>query len=156
MNELLGAKQRIDRLLRQAETLLRRPPNQERQARKGALDDLKELMAATKDLRTARGNLSADRVAKLYGISVSQLSSWLGRSRQALDKTPDADSLQRLLSYFEQVARLKAVVSEGEFRKWLRMPNPSLGGSRPLKLMATSERQLVADLVEDMLTGNPA
>jgi len=35
------------------------------------------------------------------------------------------------------------------------MPNEQLDGARPLDLMAGAERQVVADLVDDMLTGNP-
>jgi transposase len=44
-------------------------------------------------------------VAKLFGVSLSQLARWVGRTRQALTKTPDAASLQPALGYFERVAR---------------------------------------------------
>ena len=124
--------------------------------RSGPLDQMKEVVAATEDLRVANGNLSADLVAKLYGISSSRLAGWLGRTRQAVAKTPDADSLQPSLMFFEHVARLRLVTENEEgFRKWLRMPNSSLGGKPPLDFMASGECQAIADLVDDILTGAP-
>jgi len=66
-----------------------------------------------------------------------------------------ADSLQDALGFFERVARLRAVVPRDRFLKWLRMPNAQLDGKSPLDLMANDERQVVVDLVEDMLTGHP-
>ena len=60
-------------------------------------------------------------MAKLYGVSLSQLAKWLGRSRQTLTKTPHADSLQGDLSYFERIARLHLVLGNSNFRKWLRL-----------------------------------
>jgi hypothetical protein len=113
-------------------------------------------MKATEDLRVANGNLSAAAVATAFGVSLNQLAGWLGRTRQSLSKTPDADSLQDELAFFERVARLRAVVGGDGFLKWLRMPNAELGDAKPLDLLAGGERQVVADLVDDMLTGAPA
>ncbi len=113
------------------------------------------MRAGTEGLRVANGNLSAERIAKLYGISQSQLADWLGRTRQAVAKTPDADSLQEALGYFERVARLTAVMSADGFRKWLRMPHPEVAAKNPLELMAKGEWQAVADFVDDILTGTP-
>ncbi len=124
--------------------------------RPSPLDRVKEVLRATEDLRVSNGNLSAAAVATAFGVSVNQLAAWLGRSRQALSKTPDADTLQDPLSFFERVARLRAVLAKGQFLKWLRMPNPELDGQTPLALLASGERQVVADLVDDMLTGAPA
>src|ERR1700761_9385797 len=73
--------------------------------RPGPLDEIKQVVDATNDLRLPNGNLSATAVATAFGISPSQLAGWLGRSRQALNKTPDADSLQDELAFFERVAR---------------------------------------------------
>jgi len=119
------------------------------------LDQVKEVLAATQDLRATNGNLSAAAIASTFGVSLNQLAGWLGRSRQALNKTPDADSLQDELAFFERVARLRAVVSKEGFLKWLRMPNSELDKKKPLELLATGERQTLADLVDDMLTGAP-
>ncbi len=125
--------------------------------RPSPLDVVEEVIEATEDLRTGdKGNLSADSVAKAFGVSMNQLAGWLKRSRQAVSKTPDADSLQNKLSFFERVARLRAVVNREGFLKWLRMPNRELDEKQPLELLAGGEGQVVADLVDDMLTGAPA
>ena len=104
----------------------------------------------------ANGNLSAVLVAEAFGLSINELAGSLGRSRQALGKTPAADSIQNQLAFFERVARLRALVPAPDFQKWLRIPNPDLDGKSPLDLLADKEGQVAADLVDDMLTGAPA
>jgi uncharacterized protein (DUF2384 family) len=42
-----------------------------------------------------------------------------------------------------------------DFRKWLRMPNSQLDGKTPLEVLEEGRWQVVADLVDDMLTGSP-
>jgi hypothetical protein len=125
------------------------------QPQSSRLDDVRELLKATENLRLANGKLSATAVAKAFGVSVNELAGWLKRSRQSVTKTPDADSLQNDLAFFERVARLRAVVPQQRFLKWLRMPHDLLDGKTPLELMAEGERQVVVDFVEDMLTGAP-
>ena len=91
--------------------------------RHSPLDEVKEVIESTQDLRVANGNISAERLAKLYGVSLSELAGWLSRSRQAVTKTPDADSLQPALRFFERVARLRlGIKGDSAFRKWLRTP----------------------------------
>lgn len=124
--------------------------------RPSPLDDIKEVIKATEDLRVESGKLSAEAVAKAFGVSTSTLANWFGRSRQTVSKTPDADSLQNGLGFFERVARLRTVISKDGFIKWLRMRNQELDGKQPLELLARGEGQVVADLVDDMLTGAPA
>ncbi len=125
-------------------------------ARTSPLDQVQGVLAATADLRLANGNLSADRVAKLFGVPLSQLAGWLGRSKQAVSKTPDADSLQDALGYFERVARLRMITKgDAEFRKWLRTPHPDVVGKNPLELLARNEGQALADFVDDILSGTP-
>ena len=122
--------------------------------RPSPLDRIAEVVKATQDLRTSGGNISAEHVANLYGVSVNQLANWLGRSRQAISKTPDADSLQPALSFFERVARLRLVLkSDAHFRKWLRTSQDLLDKASPLQLMAKGEWQAMADFVDDALTG---
>lgn len=165
-NDLVQEKRRLERLLARVDDFLRQKEeamegfadgrNKVAAPRPSPLDQWKNVVDATKDLRVANGNLSAERVAKLFGISLSQLAGWLGRSKQAVNKTPDADSLQDALGYFERVARLRlAVENDAEFRKWLRMPHELLDNAPPLELMAKGEWQALADYVEDILTGTP-
>jgi hypothetical protein len=163
-DRLLKESSRLEHLLEEVEQALSRVPAA--QAPKAAgkkaappaatpLDEVHELLEATADLRVANGNLSATAIASAFGVSVNQLAGWLGRSRQALAKTPDADSLQDELAFFERVARLRSVVPPDQFLMWLRMPHDLLDGKAPLDLMTGGERQVVVDFVEDMLTGSP-
>ena len=119
------------------------------------LDKMQKVLAATKDLRTQRGRLSAKLIADLYDLNQAELARWLGKQKQAVFKTPDAESLQNSLEYFERIARLRTELTDDDFRKWLRMPNEILDDRRPLELIAEGKWQLVADLVADMITGSP-
>ncbi len=161
-------KQQVERLLARVERILRgagtnhHPPREGKAAPQGVSprfspsDKVKSVLAATADLRLPNGNLSAERIAKLYGVSLSRLAAWLGRTKQAVSKTPDADSLQSALSYFERVARLRLVVKDdAEFRKWLRTPHPDVAGENPMELLAVGQWQALADLVDAILTGAP-
>src|SRR5260221_11287329 len=65
------------------------------------LDQVHELLKATEDLRVANGKLSATAIARAFGVPVNELAGWLGRSRQSLAKTPDADSLQKHVAFFK-------------------------------------------------------
>ena len=169
LTQLNEKKGQVERLLDRVEVVLRGAPASEKriraaesaamgaaQARKSPLDKVKAVLASTTDLRETNGNLSAVRVAKVFGVSLSQLAGWLGRTKQAVSKTPDADSLQETLGYFERVARLRLLTkSDAEFRKWLRMPHPEVDGKNPLELMAKGKWQAMADFADDILTGTP-
>jgi hypothetical protein len=119
------------------------------------LDKMTKVFEATKDVRTSRGKLSAELLAALYGVTLAELARWLGRTKQSISKTPDADSLQNDLEYFERIARLRVGWADEDFRKWLRMPNELLDGESPIGLIAKGKWQPVADFVADMVTGNP-
>jgi hypothetical protein len=123
--------------------------------RPSPLDDIQAILATSRELRSESGRLSAQEIARVYDLPVSRLAGWLGRNRQTVIKTPDAVSLQPALEYFERVARLRVRFDTGDFRKWLRVPNALLDGKQPLELLAQGEWQVVADFVDDMLTGNP-
>jgi len=165
-DDLVQEKRRLERLLARVDDVLRQTKEAKADladagkkvsaARTSPLDQWKSVVDATKDLRLANGKLSAERIAKLFGVSLSQLAGWLGRSKQAVSKTPDADSLQEALGCFERVARLRMITKgDAEFRKWLRTPHELLDNAPPLELMARGELQAMADYVEDILTGTP-
>jgi hypothetical protein len=120
------------------------------------LGKLKRIIEATEDLRLDSGKLAASHVASVFGLSVAELAALFGRTRQALSKTPDADSLQPLLLPFERVARLRAVLGKEDFRRWLHQANDELEERTPLALIRQGKVAVVADLVEDMLTGSPS
>jgi len=120
------------------------------------LGGLRRVMAATKDLRATSGKLSAAKVATAFGLSVAEIASLLGRSRQAVSKTPAADALQEELRSFERIARLRALLEPAEFRQWLHSESIDLEGRTPLEQIRKGHVDAVADLVEDLLTGSPA
>src|SRR5437764_2391311 len=78
---LIAEKQRLERLLQRVEEVLSRRQRTREAAEPGAhlpgpprsspLDTVENLIAATCDLRVPGGNLSALRIAKLYGISLN-------------------------------------------------------------------------------------
>ncbi len=117
------------------------------------LSHVRRVIESTGDLRVASGRLSAERVAGAFGISVAALADIVHERRQTVSKSPDAESRQAALVAFERIARLRAVLSEEEFRKWLRIPNDDLGGAAPLGWLREGKAAEVADLADDMLTG---
>src|SRR5437660_2327243 len=99
MKQMERKKKEISALLERLEGASDEPS-----PRPSPLDKVQELLKVTEDLRAPNGNLSAMAVANAFGVSVNELAGWLGRSRQSLAKTPDADSLQNDLAFFERVA----------------------------------------------------
>jgi hypothetical protein len=112
------------------------------------------VLAATRDLRAPSGRLSARRVAAAFGLPVAELARLLGRSRQAVAKTDDAESMQAALATWARIARLRAVLAAADFRAWLSTPNELLAGGSPLDVVRAGEVAAVADLAEDMLSGS--
>jgi hypothetical protein len=127
----------------------------EQQPQPSMLDKMQKVLDVTKDLRSDSGKLSAKLIADLYKVPQTDLANWLGKKKQGISKTPDADSLQKSLEYFERIARLRIALSDEDFRKWLRMRNELLDGATPLEIIAQGKLQLVADFVADMVTGSP-
>lgn len=136
--------------------LLRERNSPPSRARTSPLDQVGAILKATEDLRTDSGRLSAKAIAPVFGLKDSELARFLGKSRQSLFKTPDAEGLQDALGYFERVARLRTVMKDDvNFRKWLRTSNPALEERRPLDLLKGGSWQILADFADDILTGNP-
>ena len=120
------------------------------------LGKLARVISATSDLRAGSGRLSAKRIAAAFGLSVAELAKQLGRSRQAVSKTDDAESIQEGLAPFARVARLRAVLAGEDFRAWLHLPNEQLDGRSPSAVIREGGVEAVAELAEDMLSGSPA
>ena len=109
------------------------------------------------DLRGSHGRLAADRIARLFGLSVSALAEALGESRQRLSQNPDGEALQEALGSLERIARLRAVLpDDAGFRRWLRTPVKMLQSQAPLHWVQQGRSLEVAEYVEDLLSGNPS
>jgi uncharacterized protein (DUF2384 family) len=50
---------------------------------------------------------------------------------------------------------VRAALSDEDFRNWLHLPSKELGDRTPLDLIRAGRVSVIADLVEDMLTGSP-
>lgn len=119
------------------------------------LAEAQEVMALTESLLSDRGRLDAKAVAKALDIPWTRLAVLLGSNKQAVHKTPDAPSLQAALRPYERIARLRAVLPEKRFLAWLQQPNIHLDDHTPLQIIESERPEVVADLVEAMLTGTP-
>jgi uncharacterized protein (DUF2384 family) len=138
-----------------AKLLVSQRQNSRREPSADPLGELSAIVAATADLRAPSGRLSAKRIAGRFGMSVAELARALGKSRQTVTKTDDAEAIQEGLAPFARIARLRAVLSEEDFRAWLNLPHEALEGRRPLTLIRERRADVVADLATDMLSGSP-
>jgi hypothetical protein len=139
----------------------RRPPAARVVRRRSArsprdpIGEVAEVIAATRDLRAPSGRLSAKAVADAFGLPAAEVARILGRSRQAVGKTDDAESLQEGLAPWARIVRLRAVLSGDDFRAWLRTDSELLDDRPPLAWVREGRAGVVADLVDDMLSGSP-
>lgn len=120
------------------------------------LSEAREVIAATRPLLSESGRLSVKAIASVFGIPWTRLAQRIGRSKQAVAKTPDSSSLQPVLRPYERVARLRAVLKAADFKAWLNRPNGHLDNRIPLELIESGHVEIVADLVEHMLLGSPS
>lgn len=109
------------------------------------------------DLRSPSGRLDAKRVAALFGLRLTEVARILGRPLSPVHKTPDAPALQPRLALFERIAAaLRPLAGSDEgMRMWLNAPNPDLEGHLPLELLQRGQGEIVAELLEDGLVGQP-
>lgn len=119
------------------------------------LAEAREVQSLTDSLLSDKGRLDAKAVATALGIPWTRLAVLLGSNKQAVHKTPDAPSLQAALRPYERIARLRAVLPEKRFLAWLQQPNLHLDDHTPLEIIESERPEVVADLVESMLTGTP-
>jgi hypothetical protein len=97
-------------------------------------------------------------VADYFGWTLTKLSRALGRSVQAVHKTPDAVALQQHLEKLERAVLLgRRLVSADRpgFRKWLNTPSPDLDGEKPAELLL-KQPDVVVQWLEDAALGHPA
>src|SRR5689334_11418172 len=109
-------------------------------------------------LHARNGRLDARAASALFGVSLASLARALGRSEQAVHKTPTAPSLQEGLRLFERIGAvlLRLAGSEVGLRTWMHAPHPELEEEAPIELLLSGEGEVVEDLLEAVLTGEPA
>ena len=94
----------------------------------------------------------------MFGLSVSEIARVLKRKVSTVHKTPDAVGLQQELAVFERIAAALwhlAGSTEGA-RIWLNAPNPELEDETPANLIRAGEADVIAELLEDVLMGQPS
>lgn len=123
--------------------------------RPSPLQGLTSVIEATAPLRSGSGRLSAERIAEAFMLPLAGVAAAIGKRRQGVAKTPDASSIQESLRQFERIYQLRGQLSEEGFLAFLNMPNDELDGQPPIDLVRKGRVAVVADLVEDMLTGTP-
>jgi DNA-binding response OmpR family regulator len=104
------------------------------------------------------GRLDASLVADYFGWTLTTLGRALGRSVQAVHKTPDAVAIQPYLEKLERTVLLgRRLVSADRpgFRKWLNTPSPDLDGEKPAELLL-KQPNVVVQWLEDAALGHPA
>lgn len=104
------------------------------------------------------GRLHAGMVADFFCVPLASVARALGKSLSPVHKTPDAPSLQNGLASFERVAAslLALTGSADTARVWVNAPNPELAGATPLSVLLGGHGDTVADLLDDVLLGQPA
>ena len=105
----------------------------------------------------ATGRLDARRIAEYLAISLRQLALSLGRPYGTVHKTPNAPGLQDAL---RPIARTLDILAQlGAERAaalaWLNAPQQALGQRPPLEFIARGSATTIANLLDDLLSGNP-
>lgn len=121
------------------------------------LGTVKSVIKASQSLRADNGRLDAKNIAKVFGMSTSELARQIGSSRQRVIKTPDSLALQSKLGDYERIARLRIELSDVEFKIWLNTPNEHLeDGDKPIGYLKEGASAPLAAFVENMMTGAPS
>jgi len=128
---------------------------EEEERRPDPLAEACEVIAVTEPLLSENGRLSAKAVASALGIPWTRLAQLIGRTKQAVGKTPDSPAIQEALRPYERILRLRAVLPGKNFLSWMQRPNIHLDGRTPLQIIGSGRADAVAGLVESMLTGTP-
>lgn len=109
------------------------------------------------------GRLDGIKIAKLFGLSTSEMGTICGVSKQSFHANATSKGIQEKLEPLAKVARgvLWCGGDESKFKTWLNQPNfdfPEFKGKQlsPLDLIRMGHAQVIADKVQNLLTGHPA
>lgn len=111
----------------------------------------------------ACGRLDAGKIAKLFGLSMAEMGTLCGVSKQSIHANPTSKGIQEKLEPLVKAARgvLWCGGDESKFKTWLNQPNPDFPEYEgrqlsPLDLIRMGHAQVIADKVQSLLTGHPA
>ncbi|HUN77419.1 MAG TPA: antitoxin Xre/MbcA/ParS toxin-binding domain-containing protein [Solirubrobacteraceae bacterium] len=97
---------------------------------------------------TCKGGLSMADLARVVGVGDRQVRNW-----SAGASTPRGHSRDRLLELHYVTRQLREVYSREGAEIWLHGRKKSLGGRRPIDLLAAGEFDEVLDAIERMNAG---
>jgi DNA-binding NarL/FixJ family response regulator len=126
---------------------------EQRAARAGSVwNDVLAIVAPS--LRNDNGRLDAKRIAERLGVSVAALAQAIGKQRQTVNKTPDADDLQPALAPMAHVVSLlDDALAPNELTAWLSSSHAGLGGATPRAEILAGRASRVALMLESALGG---
>jgi DNA-binding response OmpR family regulator len=104
------------------------------------------------------GRLDAGRIASFLGTPLSSFAKFSDVSVAGLHKSPRSVSVQpHLIPIARSLAILTQLLSSKEsVLAWMNSPHPDLGGQTPLQLVLEGKAQVVTDLLEAALAGQPS
>jgi len=104
------------------------------------------------------GRLDAGRIGSFLGTPLSSFARFSDVSVAGLHKNPASVSVQpHLIPIARSLAILTQLLSSKEaVLAWMNSPHPDLGGQTPLHLVLEGKAQVVTDLLEAALAGQPS
>lgn len=104
------------------------------------------------------GRIDALRLAAYLKLSVRDVAAMVERPERTVLANPTAPELQERLAHVTFVVGGLLAATGGDLPAtliWLTAPHPDLDDESPLDLMRSGELHVVADLVDDILSGAP-
>lgn len=105
------------------------------------------------------GRIDALRLATYLRLNARDVAAMLERPERVVLANPTAPELQERLAQVTVVVGGLLDATGGDLAAtliWLAAPHPDLDDESPLDLMRSGELHVVADLVDDILSGAPA
>jgi hypothetical protein len=103
------------------------------------------------------GRLRADFVTKWFEMLPDEMAQLLGITVNEMQRAPGASRLQAQLTTLEAIAAaLSVLVGEESGRAWLNLPDDQLDGQTPLRAIKEGNAHIVAEMLADMLWGQPS
>ena len=117
------------------------------------------LTRTVRELRNERsGKLDARLIADAFGMSLADVARGVNKKLQTVQKTPDSDSLQKLLYPYERIASAIKYTTgslQPSLKIWLNAYTPTTPNSMPIELIKAGNAEAMADVWDDVLMGHP-